>query len=315
MHNTNWQSGSFCKDGWISYRWNRSIETPYPEHDFEIFLNPKSPTKVVPIDVAARNVAKDIQQTYKNKKLFLAMSGGIDSEYVAVTLKNMLIDFTPIILQIEEYNQLDTWWAHRWCKQNNIEPIVIDVTLSKFFLEYSRIIKQYWSKRVQASAIISFCCDYVEKNNGILIGGGGIHELYIPDPIMSLEKKDLTLKDKEGYVFNESDLIKHLVCEEKLRQNTPTMFFNWNPEILLSYVAVRNKDLTTEENRFNVFKLDPRPKIGIPTSQNFREYEHMDDPIIQKTCKVARSLSGIGTSDSYYLGNTETLIKVLKNEK
>jgi len=315
MHNTNWQSGSFCKDGWISYRWNRSIETPYPDHDFEIFLNPKSPTEIVPMDVAARNVAKDIHQTYKNKKLFLAMSGGIDSEYVAVTLKKMNIEFTPIIVQVEQYNQMDAWWVHYWCKQNNIQPITIDITLSNFFLEFLRITKRYWSNRVQAAAIQSFCCDYVNKHNGILIGGGGIHELYIPDPIMPVESKDPTLEGKVGYLFNEADLIKHLVCEDKLKLDTPTMFFNWNPEIILSYIAARNNDLTTEENRFKIFNLNPRPKIGAPVTNDFRKYLHINDPVVQKTCKVVRLFAGIGTSDSCYLGNTETLMKVLKNEK
>jgi len=39
------------------------------------------------------------------------------------------------------------------------------------------------------------------------------------------------------------------------------------------------------------------------------------DRVVQKTCKVVRLFAGIGTSDSCYLGNTETLMKVLKNEK
>jgi hypothetical protein len=71
---TDWKQGSFCKDGWISYRWNRTPENPYPEHDFEIFLNPPTPTKLLPFDEAAKKTVEDICQAYKNKKIYATIS-------------------------------------------------------------------------------------------------------------------------------------------------------------------------------------------------------------------------------------------------
>jgi len=307
-HNTDWQTGSFCKDGWISYRWNRSVETPYPEHDFEIYLNPKGPTKIVSIEVAAKNVAEDICQTYKNKKLFLAMSGGIDSEYVAVILKKMSLAFIPLIVEIEEYNQLDTWWAHRWCKENKVEPVIIKITLIEYSSKILELTKKYYTKRAQGASVAYYCSKVALENNGVLLGGGGTHELYIPDPIMPKEAKDPTLKNKTGYLFNEVDLIKHLVINDM-----PIMFFNWNAEITLSYIAARDPQLTTEENRFKLFNCPLRPKIGV--LGDYSKFSHIKDPIIEKTVLTSQISYGLGGSDSYYLGTTEYLMELLKNEK
>ena len=129
----NWPNDYICsKDNWISYRWNRSTSNPYPEQDFEVFLNPKKPAKIVPIDVAARNAVEDICQKYNGKKIFVAMSCGIDSEYVASTLVSMNIDFTPIVVEIEDYNQVDCWWVYKWCKDNNNEPLINQMPLLEY---------------------------------------------------------------------------------------------------------------------------------------------------------------------------------------
>lgn len=305
-----WKQGNFCKDGWISYLWNRTPENPYPQHDFEIFLNPPALTELLPFDQAARKTVEDICQAYKNKKIFLAMGGGIDSEFIAVTLKDMGIDFTPIIVQIEHYNQTDYWWAHKWCNDNNKEAIVYDMLLSEYMSKFISRTKKYYTKRAQAASIIETCANIAREKGGVLISGGGIHELYIPDPIMSSEANDPTLKNKKGFVFNETDLIKHFVAPDM-----PIMFFNWTPEIILSYISARDSTLTTEENRFKLFRCHPRPKYGvITTNWSTLPVDH-NYPFYKSTLLTGSLTVGLGSSDSYYLGTTEHLIKILKHEK
>jgi len=305
-----WKQGSFCKDGWISYRWNRTPENPYPEHDFEIFLNPPTPTKLLPFDEAAKKTVEDICQAYKNKKIFLAMGGGVDSEYIAVTLKDMQIDFTPIIVQIEHYNQTDYWWAHKWCKDNNVDPVVYDLSLSQYMLKFIERTKKYYTKRAQAAAIIEACANIAKEKNGVLIAGSGIHELYVPDPIMSEEANDPTLKNKIGYVFNETDLIKNFVVPDM-----PIMFFNWSPEIILAYITARDPKLNTEDNRFKLFGCNPRPKYAVITTDWRTLPGAQSHSFYEKTVFTGSLTRGLGSSDSYYLGTTENLIKILKHEK
>ena len=304
-----WKQGSFCKDGWISYCWNRTPKNPYPKHDFEIFLNPSTPTKLLSMEKAAIKTVEDICQSYKNKKIFLAMSGGIDSEYIAVILRKMQIDFTPIIVHIEQYNQIDYQWAHKWCDKNDIKPMVYELSLSQYILKCINRTKKYYTRRAQAASIIEVCANIARENNGVLIAGCGTHELYIPDPIMSLEAKDLTLQNKIGYVFNETDLIKHFVAPDM-----PIMFFNWSPEIMLAYMHARNPKLTTEENRVKLFECVSRPKYGVITTNWKTEPVDLKNPFYKSILYIGSLIEGLGSSDSYYLGTTENLMKVLKHE-
>ena len=76
-------TGSFGKDGWIKFHFYRSKSNPVPERDFVITLHPKDKSQIISFEQAAKNVARDIHTNYTN--IFVAMSGGIDSEYVAET--------------------------------------------------------------------------------------------------------------------------------------------------------------------------------------------------------------------------------------
>ena len=238
------------------------------------------------------------------------MGGGVDSEYIAVTLKDMQIDFIPIIVQIEHYNQTDYWWAHKWCKDNNVDPVVYDLPLSQYMLKFIERTKKYYTKRAQAAAIIEACANIAKEKNGVLIAGSGIHELYVPDPIMSEEANDPTLKNKIGYVFNETDLIKNFVVPDM-----PIMFFNWSPEIILAYITARDPKLNTEDNRFKLFGCNPRPKYAVITTDWRTLPGAQSHSFYEKTVFTGSLTRGLGSSDSYYLGTTENLIKILKHEK
>jgi hypothetical protein len=297
----------FGKDQWIKYRWNRSYNNPYPEKEFEIYFQPKKATEILPIDIAATNVAEDICNTYKNKKIYLAMSGGIDSEYIAKILVDMKINFIPIILEIDKWNEIDVWWAYRWCKQNKINPYVLKINLDTLLLSCIDIAKKYCTKKPVGPVALSFCADIARQNNGILITGTGTHELYIPDPIMLEEADDATLKNKTGYVFNEADLLKHI-----LMPDMPFIFFNWNPEITLSYIAARDPNKTTEENRVELFGCLPRPKIGVPIPK-MSHFGDTNIKSIQRWQSINCLMLDIIKSESFYLGTTEHLINFFTN--
>ena len=123
-------SGSFGKDGWIKFYFYRSKSNPVPERDFVITLHPKDKSQIISFEQAAKNVARDIHTNYTN--IFIAMSGGIDSEYVAETFLKLGLPFTPIIFELENLNYLDVWHAHRWCHYNNIRPEIIKFNLKDY---------------------------------------------------------------------------------------------------------------------------------------------------------------------------------------
>jgi asparagine synthetase B (glutamine-hydrolysing) len=293
----------YGKDNWIKYKWNRSYENPYPSNDFECFLRPKGANKIVPMDVATSNAVADIHETH-NKKIYLAMSGGIDSEYVADILIKQRIKFTPIVVTLNKENSLDTWWAFRWCKQNNVEPHIINIDESQYIDNLIAHSKKYCSIMTAGSVTVKFVLDYVNDRDGILLTGMGFNELYIPDPIMYEEEYDDTLKDSEGntkhgYLQSEADLVKLLIADGK----HPMTVLNWNPEVTLSYIAARDPGMTTEENRFKIFNCSPRPKIALPMDRRIIDSE--------KYKNFTRLIRHVGTTKSYYLGTTEKLIDLL----
>jgi hypothetical protein len=293
----------YGKDKWIKYKWNRTYDNPYPKNDFECFLRPTGTANIVPIDVATENAIKDIYETY-NKKIYLAISGGVDSEYVADILLRLKIKFVPIIVKLNKENSIDTWWAIRWCRQNNVEPYIINIDENQYVDVMIANAKKYCSIMTAGSVTVHFILKYVNEQNGILLTGMGFNELYIPDPIMYDEEHDKTLRDddgkmKEGYLQSEADIIKLL---ESNGQH-PMTVLNWSPEVTLSYITARDPNLNTEENRFKIFKCLPRPKIALPMDRRILSSRKWKD--------FSNLICNVGTTKSYYLGSTEQLIELL----
>ena len=86
--------------------------------------------------------------------IYLAISGGLDSEYVANVLKRNKIHFVPISLKFDDYNNEELKWAERWCKKNGYTQCVVNVSPSRF-LQYSVV---NYHKILMNSLCVVFCC-------------------------------------------------------------------------------------------------------------------------------------------------------------
>jgi len=299
-------SGSFGKDGWIKFHFYRSKSNPVPERDFVITLHPKDKSQIISFEQAAKNVARDIHTNYTN--IFIAMSGGIDSEYVAETFLKLGLPFTPIIFELENLNYLDVWHAHRWCHYNNIRPEIIKFNLKDYTNEVLKNLKEYHTRTPGGTAVLRIIRDYVRSKNGNLVTGGGDLEYY-PDPTIFhaspfLFGYDKEIEDKnhnptvEGFVLNEPDIIRSMMMPEM-----PFNFYSWTPEIVLSYVAVRDLDKNNEENKIDITGCYPRPKnMGIP------EYIFNRDPDLSNIVVLRNYL---GSSECNFMGSKQELIKQL----
>jgi len=77
---------------------------------------------------------------YANKtgKLYLLVSGGLDSEYVFRVFKYLKFDFTPVIIRYtgkyhyHDYNLADTQYAFALCESMNATPLVIEFNVDKW---------------------------------------------------------------------------------------------------------------------------------------------------------------------------------------
>jgi hypothetical protein len=296
----------FGKDNWMKYSFNRTYSNPYPESDFDVYLDPKGPSEIIPVDEAGNRAARELHETFGN--IYVAMSGGIDSEWVAKCFLRHGIPFTPIIYEAEDLQYMDTHWAVKWCEDNGITPVIYKDFIPTFSRRIAEASSRLCCRNPGGPATIKPLGDYVKSLGGHLITGAAFPE-YFPDPnLMFLKYKHLEPKlfDKEGnqivpdgWIMHESDIAHaRWGCADH-----PYTFHTWSPEILLSYIAARDVTKTSEYNKKHIFDCIERPKLmGTP------KLYWRTDPIVGK---IGRLIQRIGRSEIEYLGTTEELIQFL----
>ena len=209
---------------------------------FRLKFNTRASKLYTDFDKAADNTAQLLQQSWGEKNLYLALSGGIDSELVANTLLRNKIKFTPIILKIDEINALETWYAEYWCKQNNIQPVILQYTIDDLIQSIKKFFPKLHTIKNYNQTPILIMYEYAEKHNGYCLYCGG-------DINLDSEKKQFYCKSLD-FVSNIVDIGHH-----------PTSFFMYTPELALSYVNQFDLALDEQYNKLSFYKVGPRPKI------------------------------------------------------
>ena len=68
------------------------------------------------------------------KRIFVAMSGGLDSEIVARAMLHEKVPFTPVIAQFDnDVNKHDISYAFDFCQQHNLEPEIVKMDVLAMF--------------------------------------------------------------------------------------------------------------------------------------------------------------------------------------
>jgi len=80
----------------------------------------------------------------KQGKIHLCYSGGLDSEYVLAVFRTLGMPITPVIMRTQ-YNHHETQYAFKYCDENSITPVVIDLDYDKFVEsgEFLKIATEY----------------------------------------------------------------------------------------------------------------------------------------------------------------------------
>lgn len=109
------------------------------------------------------------------KKIYVCMSGGLDSEITALSFKLAEIEFTPFIVDYKGMNDFDTAYAIVWCAENRITPVVHVLDLENFFetelLDFAK------RSQVTSPQILTYqkIIEIVNKQyNGYFVMGGEI---------------------------------------------------------------------------------------------------------------------------------------------
>jgi hypothetical protein len=122
----------------------------------------------IEIGVNARKIADAA-----TRPIYVAMSGGLDSELVARTMLKEKIPFTPIIAQFENnYNKDDILYAFDFCRKNGLEPHVLKVDILALFKDS---INTPYVLANCASVLYMQIMRHVDRLGGMTVMGAGEH--------------------------------------------------------------------------------------------------------------------------------------------
>lgn len=223
-----------------------------PGHNnwFSISLDPPDlvlspyPFRDLSIQEAADHTVKVIVENYDN--LYLGLSGGYDSEFIAVTLLRNNIPFTPLIFKDLYSRESD--YAIYFCKQHNLKPIIYEYNVVDpvFVKILSNIVKKLPGKDVLAG-INLFLASKAAALGGHLLNGCGVSTADYPYPVPTGDSSEFILTD--------------FYTELLFGDNHPGAFFTYTPEIFYSYSKNIQTNLSIQEAKAVLYNLNFRPKI------------------------------------------------------
>ena len=284
-----------CKNSWIDMTWDGKPARTGKEN-IQVEFRQRAKT-LINFDLACDIAAGEIYDTHKD--LYLGLSGGADSEYVANCFYRNRIPFTPVILQYNLATSNDqiyeSWYAKQWCRQHNVEPLIVNIDDYVTSEREKKLYLELKPRLIGGAVTTGFLKSYVEDRGGKLLSGFQLE--YYPDheQMTYLEPQ---LASYNGFVVEESDLYL-----ETLGANQhPWAFFYWSPEIIAGFVHEWNVNKTITENKSLIYKTSYRPKFLYPTDFF---------PGHQSTARNALANAKWGTRDCALMGSKEHLLSQL----
>ena len=217
---------------------------------FNATFNIESPVSTMSFNDAADYTANLIAHKYTN--LHLCFSGGLDSEYVAAVLCRNEIPFTPVIILTPDNSEV--WYAFKFCKFNNLTPVVFDFSsktgltnnFAQILLNAYQIATELKLPVVEA-LIPNIVSKLLPDSSATVITGCG-------EPLRMSDHFD----DPIGDVFEIWDRDCYLNLEYGDRH--PGAFFTFTPEIFKAMITDIDCTLNSQLAKSKLYNLSERAK-------------------------------------------------------
>jgi len=240
MFKNNYQSIGFGEKGLRSR--NKTTD------DMFVYLTKPCERMPLTFQEEANIVANEILSRYNN--IFIAMSGGLDSEFVATTFYNNGIPFKPVIFKWTDKHlnvDVDIWWAQKWCEDRNIYPLIISISWKDWLVKlHNRMLTM--RTRSIPNIFLTYIADVIKnEHKGVLITGDG-------EPSFDFISQYI-IDNEWCYILELWDPIH------------PSLFFRWSAEFLYSYINEYdiNESLSNTNKLINfkskLYNLPARPKL------------------------------------------------------
>ena len=209
-------------------------------------FNLSNPVEILPFRTAADSAAKLIATQYDN--LYISLSGGLDSEFVAKVLLRNQINFTPIIA-LGPWNQIETWYAFKFCDDHNLKPKILNYTESS---SYHTLIKRmaWYSVKLQLPFLLPMLPLIIadEIEDGHLINGSG--EIFYDSK---------SYQEPSGALLNFVCYNHWLEIEHGNRH--PGAFFSYTPELFRAGIADIDITKNSQVAKSQLYNIPFRPKM------------------------------------------------------
>jgi hypothetical protein len=228
--------------------------------NFEVYFNVPKYRKLT-FDEATKEVAEKLYAI--NNKLFVGLSGGIDSEYVFRRFVELKIPFIPVIVYGLCY-KYESDFAFEICKKFNIEPVVINVDESDIIKKYKFDIYDKLNSFGLGGVPALLIAEYAKEHNGIYVKG----EHMVGDIVKQVCTE-----------MNEWDFYNDVLIDGYTYD-----FFLYTPEIVYSMVSLMDKK-DSQTFKCDLYVIPYREKVTVKLSVTGTRYYHwLKSKMFKPTC-------------------------------
>ena len=235
---------------------------------FAVKFDIKAPVLNLDFNSAADYTAKLIADKYTN--LHLCLSGGLDSEFVAVVLLRNQIPFVPVILSTR--NNHESWYAFKFCDEHKLTPVVFDFTSSIRTADTKFVIEDLVIQIIENATTLKIPIDeslipniivklLLDPTANVLTGYG--------EPLRMSDHFD----DPMGDVFEIWDRDCYLNLE--YGDQHPGAFFTFTPEIVRAMITDIDINKNSQIAKSTLYGLQSR-------SKTFSAFYYINDALGRK---------------------------------
>ena len=233
------------------WTWNLEVQLAPAPSLFRMDLRPGKSVQTMSFQDAADYTARCISDKFSN--LYLALGGGLDSEFVANVLVRNKISFTPVVAFVRGSRNVDFHYALNWCDQNSISPVILELNQDD-----PRVVKQSieFTKRFQLKdpliLALNSVLNYIHDQGGHALTG---------DPSIGYTDLDENFYQGIGDTFE-------VWCQEFLSSvfaiGHPGAFFFYTPELVAAQARELDTTLNDSRSRAKLYQIPFRPKTWPP---------------------------------------------------
>lgn len=247
----------FTKNNWLYSNIKQRIIDPSIDLFVNINLRNITVKKLSFEDACDYNV-NQIKNSY-NKKIYIAFSGGMDSEKIVRVFHRNKIDFLPIIVICDD-NKEETQIAFDVCKELSLDPVVLHMTENDLkYVLFIDILTTLKSIGIYAAQHI-FASKFVTLEKGILIDGAEMLDSEGP-----IKNTKIGLNDWDIYPYG---LLSNV--------SISIPFYYYTPEIFYSFVerVDEKSDDTIQTFKSKLYQIKNRPKYRAKYQNTLYKFAH-----------------------------------------